>query len=380
MQLSALNVYIAPTMDNWQLISGQKIKIDDVNYIVNITNEMPKFLHVADNDIAGCPDLFITEKSLQDVPIGRQLIVPRYSKSVQAALIKEANLAQPDLYPNLLQIPSWSSPGSCREIPDDDNGRSYPMLLKDNCEYVIKPEMGARSAAQVVFNTKDYNAVEVVNLLRGKIDRQKAREKSETQSESSEKHRRHNFFAQEKMPENLKVFIGNATEDDAQKMIDTSGLVIQEVIKNIASEFRLIVGDNGIEAMLLRPRGTEKKSSDYSAVLSDKDKLVFSGYGAVEEAKRLGCHNEYDRDFFVALGVWSGPSASTQQHIESVVGPEIVNFITINLDLFRYNSIDLFITTDGKWGFFEFCNQFNTDDMGQTVATRIHQHWLTTAF
>lgn len=37
------------------------------------------------------------------------------------------------------------------------------------------------------------------------------------------------------------------------------------------------------------------------------------------------------------------------------------------------NSVDLFITKEGKWGIFEFCNQFGTTGIPNVVATDVHK-------
>lgn len=378
MRRNNYNVFVGKAINNWELVSGMTFAHQGVNYIVNVLTEFPERAHVINGDLAGVPDLIICDGPLGRLPQDIQLTIPRFTKSFQAAMLKKSFEKSPDDYGNMRLIPTWSTPGNvfgqhCEAI----NGMNYPMVLRDYADYVIKPDLGAKSTGQVVFNTNKHSAVEVVCMVRGQNNPQTERlVKSDDPNvqpkdavEERAKDKSKTFFGMDKFPEGIKVYVGNEYPEKVDDYFMQQALVIQEVIKDISAEFRIIVGENGIDMMLVRPRGAEGNSGDYKAVTCDKDKLILSSSKGPSAFADIG-------GFAAALSSYCGfRDKPRTEKVHNIIAPEVALFISRNMDYLRYNSVDLFLTTSGQWGIFEFCNQFNTNDMGQTAATQMHQRW-----
>lgn len=84
-----------------------------------------------------------------------------------------------------------------------------------------------------------------------------------------------------------------------------------------------------------------------------------------------------DRPFPQATGgvtsIYS-PSLALDDHYHTLLTEEIKNFLATFVP--EMNSADLFVTQDGKYGLFEFCNQYGTDVDDPHIFSQIHRHFI----
>ena len=207
---------------------------------------------------------------------------------------------------------------------------------------VIKPEDGARGIGQYVVDTKRTKIATVLTAIKdGLLPNADA---------IAEMYGDTVFLATDKEKD----------ENEGAEVIVSQGYIAQSVIPDIVAECRVLISPAGPNVYLDRTiRNKSKGGVTYSqATGADAD----SGKAVTRlEHTQFNKHiPEIGRDTYIA---------------------EINNFLyEMSLDVCPFGSVDLFITREGKWGIFEYCNQFGTIGYQPRQMSDYHSdaifHWL----
>jgi hypothetical protein len=124
----------------------------------------------------------------------------------------------------------------------------------------------------------------------------------------------------------------------------SQGAVVQSVIPNVEHEFRLITNSRGLV--------------DYV----QKRNIVNVEHG-FPQAVGSGTVNVASEKSLDIGDILNEPAVAMLDSITSTaIGP--------------LNSIDLFLTDDGEWGIFEYCNQFGITGVPDSECIRLHSEFL----
>lgn len=372
-------IHVSENINNFLHLAGAVFQDGGNEYEIHLRDRSACL--IIGNEPRNSAHLYLVHQPLNDVPPHMQLVLPRFTKPIQAVIL-ERMYKRFKAEGHGSRIKSlWTYAGA---IQGSVVARSYPAVLPPERKFVIRPQEGARSLGQVVFSSKDHSISSIMELI---FNRQEPQEqhRSElprtTDSNVGDKDtidpdkvkdipdvnqavinavsclkKPENFFERTEYPKGVEVFIGNGDTAEAWSQFSQSHF-IQEMA-SVRAEYRIICDHEGIALALKRPRGKERKSGEYEAVVCEKDEIVYNRYTATTFACAM-------------LGIGSPMNRKAKMLIEMY--EDIERFIQQNIDVFKLNSMDLFITKDNEWGFFEFCNQFTTDDMGSCVGTQVMQ-------
>lgn len=331
-------------------------------------------------------DLFIMPWSSRELLDHEEFVIRRLSKPQQHVVLARLAKEHFEKYKDsaeryFLPIPTYTARkgnGASQYNHPHDFSFIRDILFQGQYSFtkriVIKPTDGARSMGQVIFNSSAHTLSEVMAIIDPSSIERKGRpdapalisdpdEKAKDESDKA-KPKKYNIFAETKLPEGINVFLGDADPEEALRVFN-SGHFMQHEVNCIAHEYRLLVGPDGIYSASSRPRGTDTTGDNYKAVTKEKDTVLFLGDDPCD--KKVFGH--------AMTGVANMPAGQA-------IFEDMHTFITDNIDKFAYNSIDIFVTENGQWGIFEYCNQFSIADYGVTKDGECNigslmRNWLT---
>lgn len=315
-------VAVDPYMDNFSVLGLRHMLANGDEVVIHNT---PDFNMVGDKTIFNF-DIFISGKLKQEtfstiVPSWRLVEIPRHGKVVQHCLLQQAAAAysvdhtRRDFFIN---VPTWKQGWG---------GRNYPVRPG---RMVVKPNDGARGIGQFVVDTHLVNIDAFLKSLNALLATEYT---AESLAEFLAKYE--NAVTYHTGSEN-KPLEGLAT-------LKEQGVIVQSVVEDISSEYRIITNKDCEPTYVQKRRIRDPESVFPQATgggsLIDKDSIV-----DIDEMP--GCVN---RDMLNYL-------------CRHAIGP--------------MSSIDLFVTNDGHWGIFEFCNQFGISGIPQMIIHSMHVQFM----
>jgi hypothetical protein len=208
-----------------------------------------------------------------------------------------------------------------------DSNHNFGFIPSEEYKTLImKPVDGARGTGQICF---DIHRVSVNELA-------KAVKTVKTSAELIELFPSINFITD-----------NDQTPDEGLSYLKTQPLMVQDHVRNIVKEFRLLVNPNGKIYCLQR---TINVYDGFSQATGSTKTLANGGRLELLEKSEL------------------------PEQIKKEI-PKLLK----NMD-FNYGSMDLFVTSNGTWGFFEFCPQFAysafcSNDILEFNKSAI-EHWI----
>lgn len=253
----------------------------------------------------------------------RLFINRRYNKLQQA--IRLNNYAQ-----EYHELPGFMSFVPVRSWAHRQTG-GYTNLVHPQDKYVIKPNDGARGIGQILIDPVKIPFVVVVDALDRYV---------------SARYTKEQFFEQlHKYDPSIKLTTaGENREDEGIKSLSNQGWIVQSFIDNVKAEYRLIT-DYKSDIAYCQKRAIRKVDDTFpQATGSDTNSIAGDDVLSIDTvltSKRL---------------------AALQAMVKAVIGP--------------LSSIDLFTTSNGGWGIFEYCNQFGIKGIPQEVTMKLHVDFL----
>lgn len=260
------------------------------------------------------------------LPSHRYVKLARYDKFTQAiqllnaledyrAIHKSATVLQAKFLP----VPTW--------FVGINGNRSFPNVTG---KVVIKPQDGARGIGQFVVDTLYIN----LHQFNKSLDKYLEGEHTEE--------------AFQKFLDGFKGHVSYYSRDEDKpgeglECLKEQGAIVQSFIPDVTAEYRVITGAGG-EPVYFQKRRFRDENSAYPQA---------TGGGDIIDVDAR-CTNPLAKDVEA--------NALFQYLCRNVIGP--------------LNSIDLFITHDGHWGIFEFCNQFGVTGIPAGIAENIHAKFM----
>lgn len=291
-------------------------------------------VNIAGTTITSNFDLFISDDSSEarvhaNMLDAEQVIcLPRYDKMTQAIRLlrgfndwsKENSSATGGFKP----LDTW--------FVGPRATRNFPLC---NNQVVVKPRDGARGIGQFVVSLSRVNLQHFIMNLREYIT--SVREKRDNTCTFDQ------FIAQWQGMVSYHTGTERSPDEGLFALLD-QGMVVQSLIPNVASEWRIITGFDGVPVYCQR------------RVIKDPDSALPQATGAGNLVDYESVHD------------WEKVFASDQHkhcflHLcKHVIGP--------------MNSIDLFLTENNQWGIFEYCNQFGVAGIPVEMAYCIHHEFI----
>lgn len=325
-----ITVVTDPLINNFDVL-GASFKLNDD---IEIRTHRHPQVNIRGTEVSYNFDIILTNGGVQGgfsfhnvLPDHRCVKLPRYDKFTQAIRLLNAYDYFTEQYEvssrlsKFIPVPTW--------YVGVVGNRSFPNLTG---KVVVKPQDGARGVGHFVVDTKFVNLFQFSK----KLDKYLEEEYAELTFK--------NF---------LKGFAGHVSYYSRDEnmvgegllCLKTQGAIVQSLIPNVSAEYRIITGADG-KPVYHQRRQVRDPDSDYPQATGGGDVIDVQAnredpFSSDTEAHKL----------FVYL-------------CQNVIGP--------------MNSIDLFITTDGHWGIFEYCNQFGVSGIPADVAERIHSDYMRT--
>ncbi len=400
-------VTVPESLNQWLCAGSFDIVIDEN---VTVTVDVASSNSRKHSDVFYCgferiggADLNIVNDMTSSLLDTNLLYLPRYEKPQQHVLMHKAHLKfkefllgtrpseEPPRLSRFISIPVFTArfgnPCNAFNHPYDFGDIFAMQDVNGNRVFtrnaIIRPTGGARSMGQVIYDASIYAPEEIYafmnpaaatmgdpepNVIGGQLkDTVTSSDCSDSSFDNSDKN---NFFDRAEYPDGVAVYKGNATASECS-IVFNQGNFTQPEVSAISAEYRFLVGNYGIDLIARRPRGSEAKSSGYEAVTKQKDIVIYDKPGGL------------DGSILTQLLEYRGADEILDQQLFETIS-EIQQFITININLFRYGSVDVFVTKNGGWGIFEFCNQFSSLDFGvdpktgTSVIRKLIRRWVET--
>lgn len=325
-----ITVVTDPLINNFDVL-GVSYKLSDD---IEIRTHRHPQINIRGTEVSYNFDIMITNGVANEgfgfhnvLPDHRCVKLPRYDKFTQAIRLLDAfdyftqNYDVSSRLSKFIPVPTW--------FVGLNGNRSFPNVTG---KVVIKPQDGARGIGHFVIDTKYIN----LHQFNKKLDK---------------------YLEGEYTTEAFQKFLGgfeghvsyySRDEDMVNEgllCLKTQGGIVQSLIPNVSAEYRVITGADG-KPVYYQRRKVRDVDSDYPQATGGGDVIDVKAnrddpFTTAPEADKL----------FVYL-------------CQNVIGP--------------MNSIDLFITTDGHWGIFEYSNQFGVSGIPTEVAERIHAEYMRT--
>lgn len=326
------------------------------NVISTLLREMPKAWVEEDTDIRYCcldtsssitdyawnyVDVNITEWCVSDTPTPGVMIskglktinvrTTRHSKFFQAVFINHV-FKNVDAWPEFRKLKTWKN--------DADYDGSGDVLVK-------RPLNGARGIGQLVFDSKvtslesiqaahfffdgqDKDGISIKPSSDEIVEISKSKELPEADASISSYNQRFNNCLNEHCKGAVWYSEGDRRKGEGYQIFK-EGSFLQEYAANVISEYRFIIGGRNEVSYVL-----ERERRDYGKV------------GKTVLASASGAKRGPDKSFTSMAE--AGIPASVMQGFKHLLN---------NYD-FSLFSFDVFLTADGKWGIFEFSNEFGS--------------------
>jgi len=307
---------IDPNMDNFSVLGLRHRTAKGHQVVIHNTPA----INVQGTETVFNFDILITGQANGDgvnehVPEHRICRIPRHKKFTQAVKLQQAVAAYGQQEPTcFLNIPTWFNGWG---------GRNYPCAIE---WMVVKPNDGARGIGHFTVATAyvnmDYFLKAMNKLLEGE-------------------HTQENFDAFiESFAGKVEYHTGGENYPfEGLESLKTDGVVVQSVIQNIGKEYRVIT-DKDCEPSYFQERRSRDPESKYPQA---------TGGGAVIDIGMIKTHDDLPSCINMDL----------LRHLcKKVIGP--------------MSSIDIFVTNDGYWGIFEYCNQFGISGVPQDYIFNLH--------
>lgn len=186
---------------------------------------------------------------------------------------------------------------------------------------VVKPTDGARGIGQIVADMDKVTPAALMILIKSADDKE-------------------NFLSNiEALAPHVEYHIGHGELEEGLTSLVEQGFFVQQQVPDVSEEFRLILDKDSTVAMSF------KRKRDLKPLDPERNAFEYKQATGVtyfrEETKPCG---EY------ALSIH-------REEIEMLLKE-------LNIPL---NSVDLFFTSSGKWGIFEYCPQFGTEGIDQQI-------------
>lgn len=318
-----LNIGISENLNQWHCLLNICFLAEFIEKHTRFRNIAISIFKLKDaNDLVRIHDRIVVSNYdviiwHEDFPNKRDtdLIIPRFAKSEQQRMVFDASRS----IPGFTALETYSvNLGNARRY----DARTIPCL--DKKRWIVRPEHGARSIGQLIVDTKEVDMALVLNSLSPEL------------------------FSGEHLIPGVIAHTGDESFENESVEILKEGLFIQEVVENVAEEYRVIMGPNG-EVETISTRERKPVNASYSAVdASSKDRLIY------------------------VRGL-SDPGANFLDQEGLAEFPLARSLLCLPVS---YNSVDVFKRTDGTWGIFEFCNQFATFDIPVDVSSQMITGWL----
>lgn len=340
-----INVAISEMLLQWHALPfeyTETFKQGDIRLTISTLkngDELPG--NIINNRFNTQIDFAINNNSLRYLHQDKQVVIYRWNKPEQALFLHEWAEQSKTKYMHL--IPTFTVRNYRPRVEPHQLGYDYPPG-----RYLVRPQNGARGIGQMIVDTTKIRMQDALNHIHDE-----------------------DFGKVESMPEGINLFHGHIRhENEGWEYLKTGDYFIQKVVDNVTAEFRVVLGAGKIDAIFERPRETSDSSGSYAAVSHKADKLLWIdkalGGWSVEEIL-----NSKVAPAIAAGGVRRTVSPLIQA--QRVVR-EAIQFIEESIP--HYNSVDLFVTADGRWGIFEFCNQFSAVDFKTDEFVRLMKKWL----
>lgn len=260
------------------------------------------------------------------LPDHRYVKLARYDKFSQAIRLlnaceeyRQQNDTSDSLFCKFIPVPTW--------FVGINGSRSFPNVTG---KVVIKPQDGARGIGQFVVDTSHVN----LHQFNKKLDKYLTTD--------------HSDEAFKKFLDGFNDHVTYYSRDEdtpgeGLQCLKTQGGIVQSFIPNVSAEYRVITGADSRPVYFQRRQMRDVESA-YPQATGGGDVIDVS-------ANR---DNPFDTDMQA--------KKLFDYLCQTVIGP--------------LNSIDLFITNDGHWGIFEYCNQFGVSGIPAAVAEKIHADFM----
>lgn len=269
------------------------------------------------------------------LPPHRYLHLPRFNKPAQACKINHAALCYNAALS--ISVEKWRKDNGFIPVPTWFVGNgvwdSNIALPKGTKRVVVKPMDGARGIGQFLVDVEHVSLRVFFNEMRMSIIKPEIKDKTGV----------------EKVLEAFKGYVtyhsrNENYEDEGIKMLLTQGAVVQSVIHEVEREFRLI--------------------TDYKGLVGyAQERNIVNVEHGFPQAVGSGTVDTNDRH---ALAIDDILDESAMAMLDSITSTAIGPM----------NSIDLFLTSDGEWGIFEFCNQFGITGIPDEPLIEMHRKFL----
>lgn len=325
-------VAVDAKMDNFATL-GNVVEVGDYRVLIHTD---PRMTH---NEKGSFPnfDIFIDggygdEHWDQVLAPKSHVKLSRIPKDIQGVCLRNfaTSRAKPD--PNFLPIPTWVVGW---------NNRNYPNVTG---KVVVKPKDGARGLGHFVVHAEhvnlDYFLKSLKTLLKSYDDKKLADDGVDR------------FL--EQFRGNVQYFTGDEkSKHEGLEALSNQGYFVQSVVPAVSREWRILTDCQGRPVYFQQRRNRD----DVEAVISDDEYQQATGGGSRVEYNSIctdpgtwfKTHVDVDRQFFTTL-------------CQRIVGP--------------MGSIDLFQTADGRWGVFEYCNQYGISGVPANMAYNLHYAFL----
>lgn len=196
----------------------------------------------------------------------------------------------------------------------------YCFSGRSDRDYLIKANDGARGAGQIIVPSY-YNPLAVYQKF------------------SNGDGINHTELLQ-KYPDVIICTEGENHKGEGKDMMSQQGIIIQHIVRDIDAEYRLLVGPDAIYACTRKNRG-----------------------GAFPQATGVSDRYDYHQaNGELTLDMLRLPGTITDEIRETIGKLGLVGI-----------SMDLFVTKEGKWGFFEYSSQFGTAAFYTDFMRRFHK-------
>lgn len=313
-------------IDNFDVIP-QGHRVEDYEFIFTKSPE----IQLTGKGIVTNFDILITDGEKEMFGINNTLLLKQHQYKIMKRLSKPEQIARQLIYKD-------NHPGLTVNmiVPRSfycDNYTTLKHIFPDANSCVIKPIHGARGIGQFKINTERMPIRVVIDLL------EKTR-KNTTGSPDTK-------YILESLKDWADYFTystsGENYENEGIGILLSQRFLVQEHVDNIEKEYRIITDYKGNLAYVQERKFKFDDKNYYQQAIGSviEPDWVHSKPTSLDKTDNLD---------------------EIENFIKTVVGP--------------LQSVDLFITKEGKWGIFEWCNQFGTMGIPSHIVMKLHEEFL----
>jgi len=253
-------------------------------------------------------------------------VVPRFDKISQALRINGFKLPEDSGHRKIATFSSDSA----------KNDQAYSFGTKIKGSVVLKPRHGARGVGHFVADTDKISIGMLIHDIR---------DQNIPVADIVTKYTPHVTY--HGGMENY--------DNEGRSQLVSQGMAVQERVSGVKDEYRVLVDGNS-EVFAVLPRS--------------RYKMVTGGEGA----------HGHDYDQATGTSVFLDSAYKGMSLEEALPKPAHLKAFCklVKAVVPPLNSVDLFVTEDGEWGIFEYCNQFGTVGVPLPVATDLHINYIGT--